>query len=106
MLQIVASNAAFLSDYFRVPVGSTIRAQTCVTVIAGAPAGNIQLRGMNTIGNYISYGNMACAAVGTSTIILENSCEFLCIYLSQAGGVNTLTLSCDIIVMPPDSHTA
>jgi len=106
ILRIVASNANYTSDWFRVPVGSTIRASICVTAIGGVPAGNIQVRGMNTNGDYISYGNLPCAALGTTTLIVECVSEFLRIYLAQAGGVNTLTLSMDFIVSPPESHAA
>uniref|UniRef100_A0A6H1ZY56 Uncharacterized protein n=1 Tax=viral metagenome TaxID=1070528 RepID=A0A6H1ZY56_9ZZZZ len=106
MLQIVASNANFLSDPFRVPVGSNISMLYCVTALVGAPAGTIQLWFLNSNGDPVVVASVAVAALVSGRSALSMSPEFIQFSLTQAGGANTLTMSVDFIVQPSNSTPA
>jgi hypothetical protein len=106
VLQIVASNANFTSDWIRVPVGSSVRLTAAITAIVGAPAGTLFLEFANANLDPVAIFTLACAAVSSSTNFANFAPEFARVRLAQAGGGNSLTMSADLIVIPPDSTPA
>lgn len=106
LLQLIAGNTNHGSDPFRVPVGSHIRILVVVAAIVGAPAGYVALRFYATDGTAYQVWGQGVPAAGTWFADFTLATEFIDFYFLQAGGVNTSTITIEVIISPPDSTPA
>jgi multisubunit Na+/H+ antiporter MnhB subunit len=106
LLQQALANAAFTTDWIRVPVGSCIRLDLACTAIAGAPAASFTLQLMNNNGDPVIAWTQAVAAIGSWNTTLWYSTEWFRVAITASGAGTSVTVSADAVVCPPDSTPA